>query len=311
MGEPSFTPKVSPIIQIEGLEVSYGEGVVLEIPSLKVEKGVIGLLGPNGAGKSTFIKTLLALIPPLRGKVLVLGIDVTEDPIALRSRVGYMPEENAVLTYLSALDFLTLAGELAGIPRREAIGRAHEMLHHLGIGEVSHRSIASLSTGTRQKVMLAGALVASPELLLLDEPTSGLDPQGREEMLGLLALLPQKTQASVVISTHILSDVERICDQVIVLSQGQLRYAGPIDLLLARESQSVEVRVKGDPDKAAALLRRKGCEVERWGACLWVRLPEGKETKWLLRVIWESQIPLRHLAPLRKSLERSLLEKLR
>ena len=226
-----------PLFELKGVEKRYGELRALKNVNLSVEPGRIGLLGPNGAGKSTLLKTLLGLVAPEHGTVRVLDRDVSREAFEIRARVGYMPEGDTVLPELSALQYTTLAAELCGLPRAEAMDRAHQVLQYVGLGEARYRRLGTFSTGMRQRARLAQALVGAPKLLLLDEPTSGLDPRGREEMLALILDIPKRTGASVLLSTHILPDVEKTCDQVLVLAAGEVLYAGELAPLVRSDGR--------------------------------------------------------------------------
>ena len=295
-----------PLVELEGIEKSYGELPALQDVSLRLEEGKIGLLGPNGAGKSTFLKVLLGLVPQDHGVATVFGYDVLREPHEVRSRVGYMPEGDAVLPMVSAVDFVTLAAELCGLPRAEAVGRAHQVLHYCGLGEARYRKLGSFSTGMKQRARLAQALVADPRLLLLDEPTSGLDPRGRDEMLELVADIPRRTGASVIVSTHILPDVERTCNQVLVLASGKVLYAGELAPLLRAEHDVFEVRVKGDPKELRSPLEAAGCVVRLEGAALEVKVPDGAAER-ILAVALGAGVQVRHVAPLQRTLEKAFL----
>jgi len=216
------------------------------------------IVGPNGAGKSTLLKTLLGLLVPEHGSVSVLGRDVASDPLGVRAHIGYMPEGDAVLPGLSALDFTQLAAELCGLPRHEAIGRAHQVLHYVGLGEARYRKLASFSTGMRQRVRLAQALVGDPKLLLLDEPTSGLDPRGRDEMLELIRDIPERTGASVILSTHILPDVEKTCDQVVVVASGRVLYAGALEPLVRSDAGAPSTGSRCRKSVSGSMVLQKG-----------------------------------------------------
>jgi ABC-2 type transport system ATP-binding protein len=298
------------LIEVEGLHKRYGDLLALEDVSLALPEGRIGLLGPNGAGKSTLLKSLLGLLPIDKGSVQVFGYDVARHPFEVRARIGYMPEGDTVLPGLTALDFTAFAAELCGLPRSEALGRSHQVLHYVGLGEARYRQLASFSTGMRQRARLAQALVGDPKLLLLDEPTSGLDPRGRDEMLDLILDIPKRTGASVILSTHILPDVERTCDQVVVLSAGQVLHAGPLAGLIARDERVVEVRVKGPPGVMQSALERASCTVTPRGSVLEVQLPPGESPHMVLRVAVEAGQQVRHLAPLTHTLERAFLDTL-
>ncbi len=298
------------LIELEGVEKRYGELVALKDLDLKLAEGRIGLLGPNGAGKSTLLKTLLGLVRHDHGSVKVFDRDVSHEPFEVRARIGYMPEGDSVLPELTALEFATLASELCGLPRAEAIGRAHQVLHYVGLGEARYRRLGSFSTGMKQRARLAQALVGDPKLLLLDEPTSGLDPRGRDEMLSLILDIPNRTGASVILSTHILHDVEKTCDQVVVLAAGEVLYAGPIAPLVAPEEGVFEVRVKGDPTAIRGPLELAKCVVTMDGTTLRVRVPEGRDANYILRVAVDSGQQVRHLAPLVQTLEHAFLRTL-
>jgi ABC-2 type transport system ATP-binding protein len=298
------------LIEVEGLEKRYGELRALKSVTLSLAEGRIGLLGPNGAGKSTLLKSLLGLVPIDHGTAKVFGYDVTRDPFEVRARIGYMPEGDAVLPDLTALEFTSLAAELCGLPRAESLGRAHQVLHYVGLGEARYRRLGSFSTGMRQRARLAQALVGDPKLLLLDEPTSGLDPRGRDEMLSLILDIPARTGASVILSTHILPDVERTCDQVVVLASGEVLRSGPLAPMMAGDGQVYEVRVKGPPDAMQAALLAASCQVSRQGSVLEVRLPPDETPSLILRVAVSAGQQVRHMAPLTHTLERAFLDTL-
>jgi ABC-2 type transport system ATP-binding protein len=299
-----------PLFELKGVEKRYGELRALKDLDLSVEPGRIGLLGPNGAGKSTLLKTLLGLISPDHGTVRVFDRDVSREPFQVRARIGYMPEGDTVLPELTALQYATLAAELCGLPRAEAIGRAHQVLHYCGLGEARYRRLGSFSTGMRQRARLAQALVGAPKLLLLDEPTSGLDPRGREEMLALILDIPARTGASVLLSTHILPDVEKTCDQVLVIAGGEVLYAGELEPMVRPDRNVYEVRAKGDIEAVKKTLELGRCVVTRAASTLEVRVPDGKDATYVLELALEGKHQLRHLAPLVQTLERAFLKTL-
>ena len=299
-----------PLFELTGVEKRYGELRALKDVDLSVEPGRIGLLGPNGAGKSTLLKTLLGLVQHDHGTVKVFDKDVTREPFGVRALVGYMPEGDSVLPELTALQFTTLAAELCGLPRAEAIARSHQVLHYVGLGEARYRRLGSFSTGMRQRARLAQALVGDPKLLLLDEPTSGLDPRGREEMLALILDIPERTGASVLLSTHILPDVEKTCDQVLVIAGGEVLYSGDIEPLVRPDQNVYEVRAKGSLKKLKKTLELGSCIVEREGSTLEVKVPKGKDATYVLKLALDGGHQLRHLAPLVQTLERAFLKTL-
>lgn len=299
-----------PLIELRGVDKRYGELRALKDVDLTIEAGRIGLLGPNGAGKSTLLKTLLGLVQHDHGTVRVFDKDVTREPFEIRARIGYMPEGDSVLPELTALQFTTLAAELCGLPRAEAIARSHQVLHYCGLGEARYRRLGSFSTGMRQRARLAQALVGDPKLLLLDEPTSGLDPRGREEMLALILEIPSRTGASVLLSTHILPDVEKTCDQVIVLAGGEVLYAGELEPLVRPDRNLYEVRAKGSLKKLKKTLELGRCVVQRQGSTLEVKVPDGKDATFVMQLAHVEGHQLRHVAPLVQTLERAFLKTL-
>ena len=220
------------LLEVDDLTKTY-DGAVRALDELAVslEPGVIGLVGANGAGKSTFFRILLGLTRPDSGTVVVDGIDVGLDPIAVRSRLGYMPEHDCLPTDQSAADVVSMLGEIAGLPARAARQRASDVLDLVGLDEARFRPIEGFSTGMRQRAKLAQALVADPKLVLLDEPTAGLDPQGRHEMLDLVRRLGT-FGISVIMATHLLDDVQTTCDQVVMLDAGRLVASGRTEALL-------------------------------------------------------------------------------
>jgi ABC-2 type transport system ATP-binding protein len=309
------------IIEVENLEKHYGSFHALRGINLKVSGRRIGLLGPNGAGKTTLIKTLLGLLPYTSGHCKVLDVDVAEDPLEVRRYVGYMPENDAMMLDLTALEFVTFAAELCGIPRQEARGRAHSVLEYCGLGEVRYRRVSSYSTGMRQRVKLAQALVGDPKLLLLDEPTSGLDPRGREEMLDLIRQIPERSRAHLMLSTHILPDVERTCEDVIVMNEGKVLYDGGLDALVHQQQDVFEVRIKGDLETYRTAVKAAGFEVTMDGAKVIAKVVSGaareaatdqdrvdRAVRALLEAAIKSGVQVRHVQPLKATLEQAFLE---
>lgn len=245
---------MAPLAEITGLTKTYAGGSVRALDSLTVsiEPGLIGLVGANGAGKSTLFRILLGLTQPDAGSVRVAGIDVGDDPIGVRSRLGFMPEHDCLPTDQSAADIVATLGELAGLPPHDARQRASDILDLVGLDEARFRSIEGFSTGMRQRTKLAQALVADPQLVLLDEPTAGLDPAGRHEMLELVRRLGQ-FGISVLMATHLLDDVQSTCDQVVMIDGGRLVGAGRTDDLL-ETSGVVRVDVGGHGERLIASL---------------------------------------------------------
>lgn len=216
----------APIV-LRDVRRSFGAVKALQGVTGEIGGRVVGLLGPNGAGKSTLIKALLGLIT-FEGNATVFGLSPHTHGAQIRDRVGYMPEHESFLAGLSAVELCRYAAELSGLPGTEALQRSHAALYYAGLGEKRYAPLEDYSTGMKQRVKLAQALVHDPELLILDEPTNGLDPRSREEMLDLVAEMPDKRGCTVLLSTHILTDIERVCDRVVIMHQGAIRYTGSI-----------------------------------------------------------------------------------
>jgi ABC-2 type transport system ATP-binding protein len=232
------------VAALDQVTVKYRSQEALRDVTASFPPGAVGLLGPNGAGKSTMIKALLGFIAPERGRMRVLGADVAASPLDIRRRVGYMPENDAHIPGMNAVTFVGYCGELAGLPRADAMQRAHEMLFYVGLGEARYRNVDTYSTGKKQRIKLAQALVHDPDLLLLDEPTNGMDPRGRDDMLVLVRDLAHNKGVNVIVSSHLLPDVEFTCDHVIVLDKGRVATEGPIASLKQPRGQMFELRVK-------------------------------------------------------------------
>ena len=216
------------LLSLQKMTKSYGTHQALRGLTAEVDGALVGLLGPNGAGKSTLLKSLLGFTP-YEGQARVLGLDPRTEYPEIRDKVGYMPETDVELAGMNAVELCTYAGELSGLPRTEALQRAHAALYYTNLEDKRYQLVSGYSTGMKQRVKLAQALVHDPSLLFLDEPTNGLDPQGREEMLTLIAELPARRGCQIILSTHLLPDVERLCDAVIVLRGGALEFAGGLD----------------------------------------------------------------------------------
>src|SRR5512132_514205 len=233
-----------PVVTLEGVTVAFGDNRALRDVTSSFGAGAVGLLGPNGAGKSTMIKALLGFIVPTRGRMRVLGLDVAESPLEIRARVGYMPESDAHIPGMNAVSFVAYCGELAGLPRVDAMQRAHEVLFYVGLGEARYRNVETYSTGMKQRIKLAQALVHDPGLRFLAEPTNGMHAKGRDEMLELVHGLAHNKGVNLILSSHLLPDVEYTCDHVVVMDKGTIATAGPIDALKQPRGRVYELRVK-------------------------------------------------------------------
>jgi ABC-2 type transport system ATP-binding protein len=233
-------------IETAGLVKRYGSVVALDRVDLAVPRAAVGLLGPNGAGKSTLLKILLGLSRPNGGEARLLGRDAVADDRELRMRVGYMPETDTLPDNATAADFVSHMAEMSGLPHRAARQRAADVLYQVGLDEERYRLVKGFSTGMKQRVKLAQAIVHDPELVFLDEPTNGLDPVGREEMLDLIGRINRQLGILVVLSSHILDDVERVCDYVVVLDGGEVVASQPLHVP-DDNTADLHVRVDGDP----------------------------------------------------------------
>jgi ABC-2 type transport system ATP-binding protein len=251
-------------IETSGLVKRYGDILALDHVDLAVPRAAVGLLGPNGAGKSTLLKILLGLSQSNGGTARVLGRDSVTDARELRMRVGYMPETDALPDNATAADFVSHMAEMSGLPRRAALQRAADVLYHVGLDEERYRLVKGFSTGMKQRVKLAQAIVHDPELVFLDEPTNGLDPLGREEMLDLIDRIHQQLGILVVLSSHILDDVERVCDYVVVLDGGQVVASQPLHVP-DDDTTDVHVRVDGNPGPFLRTLGELGIEARPAG----------------------------------------------
>jgi ABC-2 type transport system ATP-binding protein len=244
----------STAVSLDHVTVSYGTNRALRDVSAVFPTGAVGLLGPNGAGKSTMLKSLLGFIAPTSGRLEVMGLDVAERPLEVRAKLGYMPETDGHIPGMNAVTFVAYAAQLAGLPKADGMQRAHEVLFYVGLGEARYRNVETYSTGMKQRIKLAQALVHDPELLFLDEPTNGMDPKGRDEMLELIRDIAHNKGISLILSSHLLPDVEYTCDHVVVLDKGAVATHGPIETLKGPSGRVYEVRVKGVPPYLPAFI---------------------------------------------------------
>src|SRR5580765_964342 len=244
-----------PVVTLDDVTVVYGAQRALQDVTATFAAGAVGLLGPNGAGKSTMIKALLGFVVPDAGRMRVLGRDVAAQPLDIRARVGYMPENDAHIPGMNAVTFVGYCAELSGLPPADAMQRAHEVLFYVGLGEARYRNVETYSTGMKQRIKLAQALVHDPDLLFLDEPTNGMDPKGRDEMLALVRDIATTKAITLILSSHLLPDVEFACDHVVVLHKGAVATQGPIKALKGTSGRVFELRVKGDEARFAEALR--------------------------------------------------------
>ena len=249
------------LIETTGLSKHYGQVKALDMLDLRVESGIIGLVGANGAGKSTLIKILLGVIPPTSGSASVLGMDVIRDGPSIRRVVGYMPEHDCLPPDVGATEFVSHMARISGLPRSAARERTAEVLRHVGLYEERYRQIGGYSTGMKQRVKLAQALVHDPKLLLLDEPTNGLDPAGRDEMLDLIKRTGTEFGIAVVVASHLLGEIEQVCTFMLAIDAGHLLQAAPISRFTQR-TPVLAVEVEEGSDRLVAALAAKGARAQ-------------------------------------------------
>ena len=297
----------STLFELDNLQKLYGRFEALGGLTLKMPQGSIGLLGPNGAGKSTLIKTLLGLLSFQRGSAQVLGWALPGGSKEIRSATGYMPENDCYLPYMTAVNYVSFGGQLVGMPRTAAFRRAHEVLHYVGLGEARYRKLEGFSTGMKQRVKLAQALVHGPRLLFLDEPTNGLDPKGREEMLELIEDVKARG-VNIVLSSHLLADVERVCESVIMMNQGEVLYHGGIAEFTKTGGHAVEVGTKSRDEELATVLKAKGFGVSHGRGHVVVEVTRpARDRGVILATALEAGIEIRHFKTARMTLEEAFL----
>lgn len=297
------------VIEIENAEVYYGGLQALRGISLRIEGGAVGLLGPNGAGKSTLIKTLLGFNRVRSGHVRLFGKDMPKNALAVRQRLGYMPEREVLSPQISAVTFLVYCGELFGMSRIDALERTHEVLNYVGLGESRYRQMQTFSTGMLQRVKLAQAIVHDPTLLLLDEPTNGLDPDGRIEMLDLVREIAKKRGVTVLLSSHLLPDVQHTCERVVVMRKGQVVRDGLIADLTAAMPSAFEVDVRDGHARFQQALESAGCNwhVTQEGRIV-VSMNQAGGQRMLFEVAHQQGVQIRRFAPARQSLADVFME---
>ncbi|MBI2767180.1 MAG: ABC transporter ATP-binding protein [Chloroflexi bacterium] len=262
-----------PMLETRALTKRYPGVTALDALDLQLDPGVIGLVGANGAGKSTLIKVMLGLLEPTSGSGQLLGFDVVTQGAELRQYVGYMPEHDCLPNDMTATDFVGHMAQISGLPRAAARERTAETLRHVGLFEERYREIKGYSTGMKQRVKLAQALVHDPRLMLLDEPTNGLDPAGRDEMLDLVKRTGREFGIAILMSSHLLGEIERVCDHLVVIEGGRLVQSAPMASFTARTG-SLVVEVEAGEEQLALKLEREGLQVKREGRLLMVGLED-------------------------------------
>ena len=304
---------MTPIIAVDQLRVRLGKREILKGISCRFGASgtgrAIGLLGPNGAGKSTLIQTLLGFHRPAAGTARILGFDCHRQSSAVKTRIGYMPENDSLIADMTAVAFLRLMGELSGLPAAAALEKAHETLFHVGLGEARYRKVGTYSLGMRQMAKLAQAIIHGPQLVILDEPTNGLDPAARHRMLVLIREMKEQHGMNVLLCSHLLPDVEQVCDEVVILKDGQIVHQCD----LARERQAnqrfVQLHVAGSDAHFGAVLREAGAEGASEAPGVWrIVLPAGLEVEVLWQLTARENLRITKLAYRRDTLEEIFLK---
>lgn len=303
---------MSPLIELQGLTKDYGSFRALSNINLQILPGCTGLLGPNGAGKSTLIKVLLGLVRASAGNGIVLGLPLGTHSAQIRSRVGYMPEDDCYIHGLSGIETMQMAARLTGMPATEATRRSHEILDFCGTGQERYRAVETYSTGMRQKLRFAMAIVHDPELLILDEPTSGLDPEERVAMLNRIRILTRDFHKTILLCTHILPDVQAVCTRVVILAAGQVRVSESLELLSQLPSPAVFVHFTGSAERFQAALQQQQLSSQLL-APQQLQIPGTAEEH--SSIIWQAaaatECTIRSLLPSRNSLEQIFLDTVR
>ncbi len=296
---------MDPVIELDGLEVRFGDRVILNRLKAVLTGRSIGLLGPNGAGKSTLINTLLGFHKPAAGTACIFGRDIRTHAREVRSLVGYMPENDAYIAGMSGVHFVRLMAELAGLPREHALERAHEAFFYVGLGEVRYRALGTYSLGMKQAAKLAQAIAHGPKLLFLDEPTNGLDPPARVRMIQLIQEIRDRGDLHLILSSHLLRDVEECCDEVLILKDGKVAALCNLEEERRANRRFLEIETRGEANGSfLEAMEKLGCETAP-GAQGRVKLilPDGLEVRRLYQVAAEQNVQIRRLSHKRDSLE--------
>ena len=290
------------IIETNALTKSYGPHVALDSLNLEVQRGATGLLGPNGAGKSTFFKTILGLIQATSGEGYVLGHDIRTEGLAIRSKIGYMPEYDALDDDMDAIHQVRYSGELLGMNPVVAMARAHTAMEYVGLGELRYRQISSFSTGMKQATKLACSIIHDPELIIADEPSNGLDADSRQAMLDTLSNMVTTGNRSVLMASHLMDDVEQVCENIVLLHKGKLAAQGRIEDLKAIDRE-IEIHVWGKANELEKALGKEGLEVRREGRMMRIRHDGDATTHRILKCAAETGAQVRRMHEYEASLE--------
>lgn len=293
----------APIIQLQGLSVRFGKRDILRGLTADLRGRSIGLLGPNGAGKSTLINTLLGFYKTSAGSARVFGRDIGTETRSIRGLVGYMPENDAFISKMSAVSFVQMMGELSGLPSAVSLERAHEALFYVGLAEARYRQLGTYSLGMKQLAKLAQAIVHGPKLLILDEPTNGLDPSARQRMIRMIREIRDTGEMRILMSSHLLRDVEDTCEEVLILKQGQIAHYSDLNEERRANRRFLELETYGANGDFTTAIERLGCECAVTANRIKIVLADGIETRDVFRAAAEQQVRIRRLNFRRDTLE--------
>jgi ABC-2 type transport system ATP-binding protein len=296
---------MNPVIELDGLEVRFGERAILRKLNAKLTGRSIGLLGPNGAGKSTLLNTLLGFHKPASGTARIFGLDIRRSVREVRRLIGYMPENDAFIAGMSGVRFVRMMAELAGLPKEHALERAHEAFFYVGLGEVRYRALGTYSLGMKQSAKLAQAIAHGPKLLFLDEPTNGLDPPARARMVHLIQEIRDRGDMTLILSSHLLRDVEECCDEVLILKDGNIAAFCNLEEERRANLRFLEIETRGGNDGGfLAAVEQLGCQTAPGAqGRLKVVLPEGVEVRRFYEIAAQQNVQIRRLSHKRDSLE--------
>ena len=301
--QPSASAPPTPVIELQGLSVRFGSREILKNLICSLRGRAIGLLGPNGAGKSTLINTLLGFYKPCSGSARVLGHDVQTQTRKIRSLVGYMPENDAFISRMSAVSFVQMMAELSGLPPAAALERAHEALFCVGLAEARYRELGTYSLGMKQLAKLAQAIAHGPKLLILDEPTNGLDPPARQRMIRMIRDIRDSKQLQIVLCSHLLRDVEDTCEEVLILKQGRIAHYSNLEEERKANKRFLELETYGANGDFAEAIEKLGCECATTANRLKMILADGVEIRDIYRIAEERSVRIRRLNFRRDTLE--------
>jgi ABC-2 type transport system ATP-binding protein len=295
---------MKPVIDLNGLGVEFGGKPILKDLKAELRGRAIGLLGPNGAGKTTLIHTLLGFHPPSAGTAHIFGQDITAGASAIRAFIGYMPERDSFIAKMSCVRFVSLMAELSGLAPDAALERAHEALFYVGLGEARYRNLETYSLGMKQLAKLAQAIVHGPKLIILDEPTNGLDPPTRLRMIRLIREIRDSHQAHVLLSSHLLRDVEECCEEILILKDGRIATYCNLEEERKANLKFLEMETRGDTRAFAEAIGRLGCEYAMAGERRLKLVLQGDvEIRDLYKLAAERDVQIRRLNYKRDSLE--------